>query len=119
MVVFPSAYAANSRGTLLLILTNPGQLHVYDKSCLSSLMPQQKNTPVPAVQYTTMVPITEPNMTVSKLGFVHRDGDLSRVLSQVLLWHLRNSKYVIYSNTITIHEFKNLCPIRELIYSTS
>ncbi|EXB88401.1 Syntaxin-binding protein 5-like protein [Morus notabilis] len=99
VVVFPSAYETNSRGTLLFILTNPGQLHVYDKSCLSSLMPQQKNTPVPAVQYTTMVPITEPNMTVSKLGFVHRDGDLSRVLSQIVSAEKLNAAHLPKEDT--------------------
>lgn len=92
MVLFPSADAMDNNGTLLFILTSPGQLHVYDKACLSSLVSQQKNSSASAVQYNIVVPTTEPQMTVSKLGLVQRDGDLSKVLSQVLLWRLKNSK---------------------------
>lgn len=84
LVLFPSADAMDNNGTLLFILTSPGQLHVYDKACLSSLVSQQKNSSASAVQYNIVVPTTEPQMTVSKLGLVQRDGDLSKVLSQIV-----------------------------------
>lgn len=84
MVLLPSAGVKGDNETLLLILTNPGQLHVYDKACLSALTSQLKNTSVRTVKYTTIVPTIEPNLTVSKLSSVHRDGEFSRSLSKVL-----------------------------------
>ena len=83
MVVSPSSDARDRNGNLLFTLTSPGQLHVYDKACLSSLLSQQKDSSVSAVPYNMVVPTTEPNMTVAKLDLVHGDGDLSKFLSQV------------------------------------
>ncbi|KAM6598814.1 hypothetical protein CsatA_018423 [Cannabis sativa] len=76
---------SNSNETLLLTLTNPGQLHVYDKASLFTSTSQLKNTsvrPVP-VKYTTVVPTTEPDMTVSKLSAVHGDGEFSQAFSRI------------------------------------
>ncbi|PON86590.1 WD repeat containing protein [Trema orientale] len=82
MALLPSAGVMDNKETLLLILTNPGQLHVYDKSCLSGLTSQLKNTSVPSTKYTMVVPTIEPNMTVSKFSLVLRDGEVSRALSK-------------------------------------
>lgn len=92
MVLLPSAGVMDGSDTLLLVLTNPGQLHVYDKACLSASTSELKNTSIPAVQYNMVVPTIEPNMTVSKLSLVHVDGEFSRAFSKVLLRCLSNSK---------------------------
>lgn len=84
MVLLPSVGSVESCGTLPFVLTNPGQLHVYDDACLSSLISQQeKKTSASPLQYPEVIPTIEPYMTVGKLGLVHRDGKFSRDLSKV------------------------------------
>ncbi|KAJ9553391.1 hypothetical protein OSB04_017436 [Centaurea solstitialis] len=58
--------AENSYATLF-VLTNPGQLHVYDDDCLSKLISAPEKHAVNAVQYPVTLPTAEPNMTVTKL----------------------------------------------------
>ncbi|KAM1406799.1 hypothetical protein ACFXTH_001430 [Malus domestica] len=86
IVLLPTAGATENSGALLFVLTNQGQLHVYDKACLLALMSQQKEkTAVPAVQYPVLLPTIEPYMTVAKLSLVHRDEDYSSVFSKKVL----------------------------------
>lgn len=85
MVLLPSAGMMNNYGTMLFVLTNPGELHVYDEACLSFALSKEKRTSSSSLQYPTIIPTIEPHMTVGKLRMVHRDGDLSMDLSKVLL----------------------------------
>ncbi|BBN67766.1 transducin family protein / WD-40 repeat family protein, partial [Prunus dulcis] len=86
MALLPTAAAMESSDTLLFILTNQGQLQVYDKACLSALMSQQQEkTAVPAVQYPMFIPTIEPYMTVAKLAPVNTDEECSSALSKQIL----------------------------------
>ncbi|KAH7854128.1 hypothetical protein Vadar_010404 [Vaccinium darrowii] len=69
MILVPNAIATEGYGiSSLFVLSNPGQLHFYDDSCLSALMSQpEKKHSVPAVQYPEVIPTVEPYMTVGKL----------------------------------------------------
>lgn len=80
MILVPNAGATRQCETSsLFVLSNPGQLHFYDDSCLCSLMdhPEKKHS-IPGVQYLEVVPTLEPFMTSAKLKFVCRDRSLSR-----------------------------------------
>lgn len=69
MILVPNATAMEGYGiSSLFVLSNPGQLHFYDDSCLSTLMSQpEKKHSVPALQYPELIPTVEPYMTVAKL----------------------------------------------------
>lgn len=84
MILLPKSGVPGSSGsTSLFVLTNPGQLHVYDDACLSALMSEHENRlHVPAVQYPVVMPTVEPYMTVGKLSLVHGDGKLARAFSE-------------------------------------
>ncbi|BBG98065.1 transducin family protein / WD-40 repeat family protein [Prunus dulcis] len=86
MALLPTAAAMESSNTLLFILTNQGQLQVYDKACLSALMSEeQEKTAVPAVQYPMFIPTIEPYMTVAKLALVNTDKECSSAVSEQIL----------------------------------
>lgn len=102
MALLPTAAAMESSDTLLFILTNQGQLQVYDKACLSALMSEeQEKTIVPAVQYPMFIPTIEPYMTVAKLALVNTDKECSSALSEVL--HLCITSYTLYLTTAINH----------------
>ncbi|KAK0583360.1 hypothetical protein LWI29_036148 [Acer saccharum] len=83
VALLPSLGGMESCGTMLFVLSNPGQLDVYDDSCLSSLMSRkEKWTSASSLQYPMVIPTIEPYMTVGKLGLVDRDGKFSRDLSK-------------------------------------
>ncbi|KAK3229164.1 hypothetical protein Dsin_001045 [Dipteronia sinensis] len=83
MVLLPSLGGMESCGTLLFVLSNPGQLDVYDDAFLSSLMSRkEKGTSASSLQYPMVISTIEPYMTVGKLGLVYRDGKFSRDLSK-------------------------------------
>ncbi|TXG50110.1 hypothetical protein EZV62_025985 [Acer yangbiense] len=83
MVLLPSLGGMESCGTLLFVMSNPGQLDVYDDACLSSLMSRkEKWTSASSLQYPMVIPTIEPYMTVGKLGLVYRDEKFSRDLSK-------------------------------------
>ncbi|XP_021295747.1 uncharacterized protein LOC110425226 isoform X2 [Herrania umbratica] len=85
MVLLPTVGVTESGGNLLFVLTNPGQLHVYDDACLAALLSQQEKKPcVSSGQYVLPIPTVDPCMTVSKLGFVYRDGEFSKALSKIV-----------------------------------
>ncbi|CAN1325791.1 Syntaxin-binding protein 5-like [Linum perenne] len=66
----------------ILVLTNPGQLHFYDSTCLSLLMSKEQKSTVSPIEYPMAIPTVEPSMTAGKLGLICKDGNLSRVLSE-------------------------------------
>ncbi|GFZ15014.1 transducin family protein [Actinidia rufa] len=69
----------------LFVLSNPGQLHFYDDSCLAALMSHpEKKYSVPAIPYPGVIPTVEPYMTVGKLKLVQTEGSFSRALSETV-----------------------------------
>ncbi|KAL3523990.1 hypothetical protein ACH5RR_016824 [Cinchona calisaya] len=81
MIVIARPYEVEKNDNAsLLVLTNPGQLHFYDSSCLSVLKsePEKKHFAL-AVEYPATVPTIEPIMTVGKLFSVATN--FSRVLA--------------------------------------
>lgn len=82
----PSIGAAENSYTTLFVLTNPGQLHVYDDECLSGLIsaPDTKHA-VNALQFPVTLPTVEPYMTIAKLCSVDKDEGLQRILKERVL----------------------------------
>lgn len=80
MEVVPAVGVTESSYISLFVLTNPGQLHVYDDECLTGL-----TSAVKPVQCPVTLPTVEPYMTISKLCLVPKDGDLQRVLNETVL----------------------------------
>ncbi|KAK7276405.1 hypothetical protein RIF29_17544 [Crotalaria pallida] len=86
MVLLSSDFHSEGACNMLFVLTNPGQLDLYDKDCLSSLMSrQEKKTSAPTMQYPMVVPTLEPYMTTAKLGVVYQDMKSFRALSEILV----------------------------------
>ncbi|PON51137.1 WD repeat containing protein [Parasponia andersonii] len=69
MVLVPSAGAIGSNKKAdVLVLTSPGELHLYDDASLSSLTSQQERKPsVSAVEFPAVIPASDPTITVAKL----------------------------------------------------
>ncbi|KAF5736569.1 hypothetical protein HS088_TW14G00714 [Tripterygium wilfordii] len=85
MVLLRHAGMMGSSGTMLLVLTNPGNLHFYNDDCLSELMSlQEKAASVSSIQYPRLIPAVEPCMTTGKLAMLYREGKLSRILSEIV-----------------------------------
>nr|XP_016505761.1 PREDICTED: uncharacterized protein LOC107823585 isoform X2 [Nicotiana tabacum] len=70
----------------LFVLTNPGQLHFYDKTSLSALKsnPKKKHADF-AVRCPTVVPTLEPRITVANLYPVDRKWNSSRTPSEEVM----------------------------------
>ncbi|XP_042514167.1 uncharacterized protein LOC122088875 isoform X2 [Macadamia integrifolia] len=83
MILIPHAGATENNYTAaLFILTNPGQLHVYDDSFLSALASQQEKTPsIPSVQFPSVIPTIDPYMTLAKLSFLAGGTNSSKMFS--------------------------------------
>ncbi|KAI3936610.1 hypothetical protein MKW92_018390 [Papaver armeniacum] len=76
----------NTTGVSLFLLTNPGQLHVYDDAMLASLLSQQEKSPsVRPIPFPVVVPMAEPHMTVAKLCSVPMEGHSSKALLEASL----------------------------------
>ncbi|XP_057476584.1 uncharacterized protein LOC130764380 isoform X2 [Actinidia eriantha] len=86
MILVPNGSATErSDISSLFVLSNPGQLHFYDDSCLAALMSQpEKKYSVPAIPYPGVIPTVEPYMTVGKLKLVQTEGSFSRALSETV-----------------------------------
>ncbi|WCJ19854.1 transducin family protein / WD-40 repeat family protein [Euphorbia peplus] len=87
MILLPSAGSiAGNHKVALSVLTNPGQLHVYDDTRLSEILAQkERETSISAVKFSAVVPITDPPMTLAQFASLPMGGNLSRVLSQLYL----------------------------------
>ncbi|KAJ8552924.1 hypothetical protein K7X08_020317 [Anisodus acutangulus] len=70
----------------LFVLSNPGQLHFYDKTSLSALKsnPEKKHADF-AAKYPTVVPTLEPRITVSNLYLVDRKWNSSSTPSEEVM----------------------------------
>ncbi|KAF8397271.1 hypothetical protein HHK36_016182 [Tetracentron sinense] len=84
MILVPTAGAMeNNHTAALFVLTNPGQMHIYDDASLSALTSQQEKKPsVHSVQFPVVIPTGDPCMTVAKLSLVLAGGNLSKTLSE-------------------------------------
>ncbi|XP_050904243.1 lethal(2) giant larvae protein homolog SRO77 isoform X2 [Lathyrus oleraceus] len=86
MVLLSSEFHAEGDCNMLFVLTNPGQLDLYDNNCLSSLMSEQKRkTSSPTMQYTVIIPTLEPQMTTARLDVVCQDMKSFTALSEILV----------------------------------
>ncbi|XP_056172562.1 uncharacterized protein LOC115672298 isoform X1 [Syzygium oleosum] len=84
MILLPSVGAGGSRSADLLLLTNPGQLHFYDDSYLSTLMSQHERKPsVSALEFPTVIPLRNPLLTSARLYKLPEcsSKDLSKISS--------------------------------------
>lgn len=84
MILLPNGMN-ESHGTVPCVLTNLGQLHVYDSPRFSKRSQEKKKMSSSSLQYHMIIPTAEPHMTVGKLCMVCRAGKLSVELSKVLL----------------------------------
>ncbi|KAM7271428.1 hypothetical protein ACFE04_030642 [Oxalis oulophora] len=84
MVVSRRTSMMKNDSTFLMILSSPGKLHFYDDSCLSALISQkEKNISPSPIQFSTVIPTTNPSVTVGKLVTVSRDEKLSKALNEI------------------------------------
>ncbi|XP_058002997.1 uncharacterized protein LOC110665372 isoform X2 [Hevea brasiliensis] len=85
MILLPSAWSKKSNHKAdVFVLTNPGQLHLYDDASLSALLSQQeKETSVCALEFPAVVPMVDPHMTMAKFAALPMGGNSSKVLSEM------------------------------------
>lgn len=84
MILLPSVGAGGNLSADLLLLTNPGQLHCYDDSYLSTLMSQhERKLSVPALEFPTVIPARNPLLTSARLYKLPEcsSKDLSKISS--------------------------------------
>ncbi|PWA39073.1 transducin family protein / WD-40 repeat family protein [Artemisia annua] len=84
--LIPNVGTTESSFSTLFVLTNPGQLHVYNNDFLSGLIsaPDMKHA-VNSVQCPVTLPTAEPYMTVAKLCLVDKDEGLQTILKKTVL----------------------------------
>ncbi|XP_065853138.1 uncharacterized protein [Euphorbia lathyris] len=84
MILLPSAGSIGGNHKVALsVLTNPGQLHLYDDTRLSAILSQkERETSISAVNFSAVVPITDPPMTLAQFASLPMGRNLSRVISQ-------------------------------------
>lgn len=82
MLLIPNVGSLGNTSTAaVFLLTNPGQLHVYDGANISTLSSEKENHTI-AEQFPLTVPILIPCMTVSKLTSVPSGGNHLKALSK-------------------------------------
>ncbi|CAA6654751.1 unnamed protein product [Spirodela intermedia] len=72
----------NTPAAAVFILSNPGQLHVYDISSLSDSRSQEAKTGIIANKFPLVIPTSDPCVTVTKFFLLPTEGDSYRVLSK-------------------------------------
>lgn len=83
MILVPNAGSLENCSTAaFFVLTNPGQLHVYDGSLLSMLTSEEKPS-VQAEKFPDAVPSIDPCMTVTKFCLLPMGGNSSQGLLKV------------------------------------
>ncbi|KAK7385768.1 hypothetical protein VNO78_31621 [Psophocarpus tetragonolobus] len=86
MALLSSDCHTEGPSNMLFVLTNPGQLEVYENDCLSSMMSQkEKNTSIPTIQYPILIPTLEPHMTTARLEVVCQDVKSFEALFKILV----------------------------------
>ncbi|XVE76566.1 hypothetical protein DITRI_Ditri12bG0183600 [Diplodiscus trichospermus] len=79
----PGATGGNHKADLF-VLTNPGQLHLYDDTILATLLSEQdrKQFACP-VEFPMVIPTADPSMTVAKFSVLPTGGNSSKGLSEL------------------------------------
>lgn len=87
MILLPSAGSTwDNHKSALAILTNPGQLHLYDDSGLSaSLSKHDRKASIFPVEFPVIIPTADPSMTVAKFATLPMGGSASEILAEVAL----------------------------------
>lgn len=86
MILLPTAGATGgNHKSDLFVLTNPGQLHLYDDTILSTLLSEQEKKQFACpVEFPMVIPTADPSMTVAKFSVLPTGGNSSKGLSEVL-----------------------------------
>lgn len=86
LILLPSPGAAGDRPKAdLFVLTNPGKLHFYDGSTLSTIIGKaDSKQPISPFEFPAMIPTAEPSMTMSKLIKLPTERSSTKILSEVL-----------------------------------
>lgn len=82
MILIPNDSISDSSTAALFVLTNPGQLSVYDGNILSELK-SDGDPSVQAENFPVAVPTIDPNMTVNKLCLLPKGSNSLKVLFKV------------------------------------
>ncbi|KAL5975023.1 hypothetical protein ACLOJK_031699 [Asimina triloba] len=82
MILTNSGATENSSAAALFVLTNPGQLHLYDGPSLSKVTSEEEKV-FPAEQFPLTVPTVDPCMTAAKLILLSSDGKSSKILKEM------------------------------------
>ncbi|XP_038695433.1 uncharacterized protein LOC119992709 isoform X1 [Tripterygium wilfordii] len=85
MILLPRAGATGgSKKVDLFVLTNPGELQLYDDDSLSaSLSRQERKASVSAMRFPVVVPTVDPTLTFAKLIALPISGNSSKILSEI------------------------------------
>ncbi|KAL3536530.1 hypothetical protein ACH5RR_004991 [Cinchona calisaya] len=83
-VVITAGTMRSEKNASLFILTNPGQLQIFDGADLSATVLQQEKKPsVSGIDFPLVVPTVNPLITVANLFCLPVDGDSSKALAEV------------------------------------
>lgn len=84
-VVITAGTMGCEKNASLFVLTNPGQLHMFDGAGLSaSLLQKEKTLSVHPVDFPPVVPTISPLITVANLFTLPTEGDSSKALAEVM-----------------------------------
>ncbi|KAK8913543.1 hypothetical protein KSP39_PZI023707 [Platanthera zijinensis] len=83
MILVPSVGPANNHSTAaLFVLTNPGQINVYDDATLSLLKSPEGEVRVSAEKFPVVIRTIDPHITVTKLCLLPMGQGSSKALSK-------------------------------------
>jgi len=89
MILIPSAGATEHNSTAaLFVLTNPGQLNVYDGSMLPILKTEEGKLCLQAEKFPVVVPTIDPSITVTKICLLIPGRDSSKDLLKVFSFQI-------------------------------
>ncbi|KAH1039946.1 hypothetical protein J1N35_041689 [Gossypium stocksii] len=85
MTLLPTAGATGGNHKAdLFVLTNPGQLHLYDGTNLSTLLSEKERKQFAhPVEFPMVIPTADPSMTVGKFSALPAGGISSKCLSEL------------------------------------
>ncbi|GMI79923.1 Tomosyn [Hibiscus trionum] len=86
MILSPTAGATGGNHKAdLFVLTNPGQLHLYDGTNLSILLSEKESKQFARpVEFPMVIPTADPSMTVGKFSVLPAGGNSSKSLSELV-----------------------------------
>ncbi|XP_058075015.1 uncharacterized protein LOC131223597 isoform X2 [Magnolia sinica] len=83
MILINSERTEYNSTAALFVLTNPGQLNVYDGSRLSKVTSEEEKASIRAEQFPLTIPTVDPCMTVAKLILLSSDRNSSKALLEM------------------------------------